>query len=261
MKKAFKLFLTFLLLCHFSIQAQEQDLVVENIISEATNNSQLERLAHELLDGIGPRLVGTPQMQQANDWAVAQYAKWGILARNEQWGEWKAWERGITHIDMLEPRLQTLDGMQLAWNPSTGPKGVTAEVVTIPTVKDSIAFQNWMKTIKGKFVMISMYQPTGRPDYNWEEFATEESFEKMKRERDTLVKEWRANLKKTGYGRRDFNQALEEAGAVGIISSYWSKAFGSNKIFSSRTKKIPTVDMELEDYTMLYRMVSMVISQ
>jgi len=47
---------------------------------------------------------------------------------------------------------------------------------------------------------------------------------------------------------------LEKSGAAGIISSYWSKAFGSNKIFSASTKKIPTIDLELEDYTMLYRL-------
>ncbi|MDB2426931.1 M20/M25/M40 family metallo-hydrolase [Flavobacteriaceae bacterium] len=48
---------------------------------------------------------------------------------------------------------------------------------------------------------------------------------------------------------------IEDAGAVGLISSYWSKAFGANKIFSARTEKIPNVDLNLEDYTMLYRMV------
>ena len=45
------------------------------------------------------------------------------------------------------------------------------------------------------------------------------------------------------------------AGAVGLISSYWSRAFGANKVFSARTDKIPNVDLNLEDYTMLYRMV------
>ena len=236
-------------------QAQETDTVIKNIIEEATNNSQLEPLAHELLDVIGPRLVGTPQMQQANDWAIAKYTKWGISARNEKWGEWKSWERGISHIDMLEPRVQTLDGMQLAWSPSTKSKGVTAGVVILPTVKDSAEFEKWLKTIKGKFVMTSIYQPTGRPDYNWKEFATEESFEKMKSERDAATKEWYDNMKRTGYSSREMDQALEEAGAAGIISSYWSKAFGSNKIFAASTKKIPTVDIELEDYTMLYRLV------
>ncbi len=255
MKKNLKYALaTFALLSIGITQAQNTNAVVESIVKEATENSQLERLAHEMLDVIGPRLVGTPQMKQANDWAVAQYGKWNISARNEKWGEWRAWERGITHMYMIYPRVQTLDGMQLAWNPSTGPEGVTAEVITLPTIKDSMEFNNWLTNVKGKFVMTSMYQTTGRPDYNWEEFATEESFANMKKERDSLSREWYDNLKRMGYSSRSINQALEEAGAAGIITSYWSKAFGSNKIFSARTEKIPTVDMELEDYTMLYRL-------
>ena len=32
--------------------------------------------------------------------------------------------------------------------------------------------------------MISMNQPTGRPDYNWEEFGTKESVQKMKDTRE-----------------------------------------------------------------------------
>jgi len=256
MEKVFKLFLVTLLLSSNIINAQEQNSIIENIIKEANENSQLERLAHELLDVIGPRLVGTPQMKQANDWAVAQYAKWGISAKNEAWGTWRGWERGVTHIDMVSPRVQTLDGMQLAWNPSTTDTGVTAEVIVSPEkIKDSLSFQKWLPNVKGKFVMINMKQPTGRPDYNWEEFATEESFTKMKEERDAQTKEWRANFRRSGYNGRTIIAALEEAGAAGIVSSRWSRAFGSNKIFSARTKTIPTIDIELEDYTMLYRLV------
>jgi carboxypeptidase Q len=254
MRKYISLFAIAVLLSGHLV-AQSTDPVIAGIIKEANENSQLERLAHEILDVIGPRLVGTPQMQQANDWAVAQYTQWGIDARNEKWGEWRGWERGITHIDMIHPRVQSLDGMQLAWNPGTSKKGVTAEVVVIPQVNDSLAFQNWLSTIKGKIVLISMKQPTGRPDYNWEEFATAESFEKMKAARKEQTEAWRENIKRTGYDRRSIITALEEAGAAGLISSYWSRGFGVNKIFSARTKKIPTVELELEDYTMLYRMV------
>ena len=145
--------------------------------------------------------------------------------------------------------------MQLAWSPSTKKKGVTAELEVMPMVSNKLEFDNWLKGVKGKFVMKDMKQPTGRPDYNWEEFATPESFEKMKEERDNQTQEWRSNLRKTGYGFRAIDQAIEDAGAVGIISSNWSRGFGVNKIFSARTKKIPTIDLELEDYTMLYRMV------
>lgn len=92
------------------VLAQAQDPVVENILKEGRNNSQLETLAHELLDRIGARLVGTPQMQQANDWAVSKYTDWGITARNEKWGDWKGWQRGISHIDMISPWVKSLEG-------------------------------------------------------------------------------------------------------------------------------------------------------
>ena len=235
--------------------AQDQN-IIDQIVQEANEHSQLEQLGQELMDGIGPRLVGTPQMKQAHDWAVNTYAKWGIPARNESYGTWRGWERGITHIDMLYPRIQSLKGTQLAWNPSTSKKGVTAEVVVLPIVKDSIAFANWLPAVKGKLVMVSKLEPTGRPDYNWEEFATEESFEKMKNERTAANKAWRENMRNTGYTSRTIHQALEKAGAAGIISSYWSKGFGVSKIFSARTKNIPTVDLELEDYSMVYRLAA-----
>jgi hypothetical protein len=237
--------------------AQTKDPVVENIIKEATQNSQLEPLAHELMDVIGPRLVGTPQMQQANDWAVAKYKGWGITARNEKWGEWRGWQRGVSHIDLVHPRVRTLEGMQLAWSPSTKGKGVTAETILLPeTVTDSLAFQRWLPNVKGKLVLISMPQPTGRPDYNWQEFATKESFDKMKAERTALSEAWRTKMTRMGYTARTLPVALEKAGAAGIVMSNWSAGFGVNKIFSAYTKKIPTVDLALEDYGMVYRLTA-----
>lgn len=253
MNKIFKI-TVILFLSAIALQAQKKDAIVESIIKEANENSQLKNLGHELMDVIGPRLVSTPQMKQANDWAVAKYKAWDISARNEKWGEWRGWERGITHIDMVYPRVQSLRGTQLAWNPSTSDQGVTAELITLPMVNNQEEFKKWLPNVKGKLVMISMNQPTGRPNYNWEEFATEESFEKMKKERDEQTKAWRKNLSNIGFSR-SLTTELEKAGAVGIAASRWSNGFGVNKIFSARTKKIPTVDLELEDYGMLYRMV------
>ena len=233
---------------------QSKDPVVESILREATQNSQLKKLAHELTDGIGPRLVGTPQMMQAHDWAVAKYKSWGITAKNEKWGEWRGWERGVSHIDMVYPRVKSLEGMQLAWSPSTGSKAVTAETIILGNVADSIAFQKWLPAVKGKFVMISMNQPTGRPDYNWQEFATKESFDKMKAERTAEATAWRNRIVNTGLSSKNLALALEKAGAAGILASNWSAGFGVNKIFSANTTKIPTIDLSLEDYGLLYRL-------
>lgn len=229
--------------------------IVEKIVQEETNNSQLQAMAHELLDKIGPRLVGTPQMQQANDWAVQKYTSWGIQARNEQWGEWKGWERGITHIDMLSPRVKSLEGTQLAWSPSTKGKAIKAEIIILPDVADSVAFASWLPSVKGKFVMISMNQPTGRPDDNWQQFATKESFDKLKKDRIAQTEAWRKRISKTGYSTRMLPIILEKAGAKGILTNNWSSGFGVDKIFSAYTSKIPTVDIALEDYGTLYRLV------
>jgi hypothetical protein len=76
-----------------------KDSVIERILREEKNNSQLQLLAHELFDSIGPRLVGTPQMDAARDWALAQYKTWGIGAEAQNWGVWRGWERlGARHL-------------------------------------------------------------------------------------------------------------------------------------------------------------------
>src|SRR5690606_30779814 len=136
-----------------------------------------------------------------------------------------------------------------------GGKTVTADVLILPDVADSVAFQKWLPSVQGKFVMISMNQPTGRPDYNWQEVATKESFDKMKKARDEQTDAWTNRLKKTGFTARTLPVALEKAGAAGVVMSYWSKGFGANKIFGAYTKSIPTVDISLEDYGLLYRLV------
>lgn len=255
MKKINAIFLLlFLFAANVTLAQPKTSDIVNAIVKEGTENSQLEQLGHELMDQIGPRLVGTPKMLQAHEWAVNKYKTWGIDATNQQWGVWRGWERGVTHIDMVSPWIKTLEGTQLAWSPSTKGKTVTGEVIIIADVADSMAFQKWLPNVKGKFVMISMNQPTGRPDYNWEEFGTKESFQKMKDARTKQTTEWRKRISKTGYNAKALALALENAGAIGIISNYWSNGFGVDKIFGANTKTIPTIDLALEDYGLLYRL-------
>ena len=238
-----------------SVSIAQDDQVIADIIKEANENSQLENLAHELMDVVGPRLVGTPQMKNANDWAVNKYAGWDISAENEQWGEWRGWERGITHVDMVSPRIVSLNAMQLAWSPNGPKKGIkNADVVGFPTFANKQAYTDWLGTIKGKVVMVSMPQPTGRPDYNWDKFGTEESIAKIKKDRNELSTAWNKNISVSGFNSRTIVAEIEKAGAAAIFSSRWSRGFGANKIFSAGTESIPNIDISLEDYAMLYRM-------
>ena len=76
----------------------------------------------------------------------------------------------------------------------------------------------------------------------------------MKAARTVQTDAWTNRIKKTGLTTRTLPTALEKAGAMGVVMSNWSKGFGVNKIFGASTKKIPTVDISLEDYGMLYRL-------
>lgn len=236
-------------------QAAPLEPIVADIIKEARENSQLKILAHELLDIVGPRLVGTPQMDHAHEWAINTFNSWGIPAANQQFGEWRGWERGISHIDLIHPRVKTLYGTQLAWSPTTGGKAIEGEVVVLPNVKDSTEFKTWLSNnVKGKYVMISMNQPSGRPDHNWKEYATPASFEKMQEDKRTAAREWNDRINRTGVSANSLPGVLEDAGAAGIVMCYWSQEFGSNKIFGARTIKVPTIDLSLEDYGVIFRL-------
>ncbi len=89
------------------------DPVIRAIWEEGVERSRVMELGRVMMDEIGPRLTGSPAMARANDWAVAKYQEWGIEARKEQYGTWRGWERGISHLDLVSPGC----GRWRAWRP------------------------------------------------------------------------------------------------------------------------------------------------
>lgn len=219
---------------------------------EAWNNSQLETLGMQLMDDIGPRLMGTPQMIHANEWVMNTYKSWGIESWTEQYGTWRGWERGSTHVRMTKPYNLDLFAMQLAWCPAT-PKPVQAEVVRIPIVNDSLEFVQWLKTIKGKIVMISNPEYSGRPDENWKSNALEEDYKAYQERKKAHNERWADNMKRIGISPRELIGVIENAGAAAIVSSTWAGGWGALRVMAGRTKKIPHVGLSVEHYNLLWR--------
>ena len=232
---------------------QNKQTIYNEIINEVENNNQLENLAFELLDEIGPRLVGSPEMQQAHNWVVNTYKKWNISAENVAYGEWKSWQRGTTQIEMTHPRIKSIDGMQLAWNANTK-KAIEAEVIAMPVFESKAEFETWTNSVKGKIVLISQYQKSGRPENQWKEHATEEDFTSFKKEKSDDLTAWNNSIKMTGKTTREIVEYLETKGAVGFVQSYYTGTMGSNRIFYSFAKNTPMVDVSLEDYGLLHRL-------
>jgi carboxypeptidase Q len=211
------------------------DPVIRQMWAEGMERSQTWTLMQVLTDSIGPRLTGSPGMKSANDWLVAMYGKWGVSARNEQYGTWRQWRRGTSHIDLMAPRVRALEGTMLAWSPGT-PRGqpVTAETILLADVPDSAAFQAWLPTVRGKFVLVSGALASCRPVDNLEEFATPATFERMRAQRTADAQAWSQRLQRSGRSATTLPAALEEAGALGVVTSQWSNGWGVNKIFQAR---------------------------
>ena len=246
-----------MILSHAPVVAQSfpiDDPVIKAIWQEGMVTSQAYDIAQVMLDSIGPRLSGSPGHKAANEWAVQKFTEWGIPARNEQYGTWLSWRRGISHVDLIQPWVRSLTGMMLAWSPGTNGK-VEGPVVALPEFDNKQAFDAWLPTVAGKFVLTSMYQPTCRPDASWEEYGTEESFQKMDAARDTARASWSASsraLRNALGGSVDL--ALEQAGALGLFSSSWAGGWGATRIFSTSTERIPVFSVACEDYGLLHRL-------
>lgn len=239
----------------WSQQFPTSDSVLRRMWADGmTDRSQVESLAQVLLDSIGPRLTGSPGHEAAIGWLLEQYAAWGIPARKEQYGTWMGWDRSFTHLDLVAPRKRTLEATILAW--SQGTKGpIEGEVVTPPEFSSEEDVARWLPAVKGKFVGLSLAEPTCRPDENWERLATPESVERMKAARQAAREAWESSVRVAG-GPRRLASAVEQAGALGVLTSTWSAGWGVTKIFSTWTDTIPTLDLSCEDYGLVFRLAS-----
>jgi hypothetical protein len=232
-----------------------EDPVLRRIWAAGVDSSRLERLAQVLLDSLGPRLTASPGMEAAQNWLVATYQAWGIAARTERYGTWRGWRRGRTHLDLVAPRVRSLEAMLLAWSPGT-PRGrpVRAPVIVLPDIRDSAAFVAWLPQARGKFVLISFPQPTCRPNESWEKWGVEAQVDSMKARRTRAQQAWQQRVQRTGYTGPALSRRLDAAGAAGVLSSNWSQGWGVNRIFGTQTERAPVVDVGCEDYGLLYRL-------
>jgi hypothetical protein len=230
---------------------RNDDPVIRQMWTLGMEQSQTEDLAQYLTDFIGPRLAGSPNLDAAADWALAKYEEWGVPARKEVYGTWEGWQSGITHVDLVAPRVQTLEAELLAWSPGTdGP--MEAEVVVLPEFSSEADAAQWLPSVQGKIVLVSAPEPTCRAPAEMEGNATPETVERLARERQDLRNTYDRRLSLSGG--RGAVQRFVDAGAVGIVQSSWSGGWGVNKVFRAPTRDVPSVDLSCEDYGMVFRM-------
>jgi hypothetical protein len=220
------------------------DPVILAMFDEGMRNSQAMALSQVLFDSIGPRLTNSDRYNAGQDWLLKTYASWGVPARKEAWGTWSSWRRGPTHLDLIAPRVRSLEAMMLAWSPGTNGRDVEADVVLLPKAGEDLA------SVRGKFVLVSPPNPSCRMPAQWVEYGQPGAAE-----RDSITRaEWTAEYNKrvaAAGGRYDWQKP---AGVAGVISTNWSHYPGIDKVFGSAKQQVPTIDVTCEDYNLLFRL-------
>ena len=229
------------------------DPVIHRMWEVGVENSQTHVLAQFLMDVIGPRTSGSPNLAAAQEWLLETYGSWGVPARKEQYGTWLGWRQGILHVDLIAPRVQSLEAKLLAYSPGTdGP--VEGEIVALPTaVPSDFDVSQWLPFVEGRWVLVSPPEPMCRPAEFLESLARPEtvaSLKALQEENRTRHQRW---VDEVGW---DFGHLLDEAGALGIIESRWFGGWGTFRIEESFLKNldIPYVALSCEDYGLVYRL-------
>src|SRR5260370_27941165 len=95
--------------------------IYQRIRDEGLSHSHVMDYASGLIDGIGPRLTGSPNLKRANEWTRDQFAAMGCSnAHLEDWGAFRmGWRQFNTWARMVSPDNAVFIAQALPWSPSS----------------------------------------------------------------------------------------------------------------------------------------------
>jgi len=125
---------------------------IEKIRDEGLQRSQVMDTAFWLTDRYGPRLSGSPEYEEAGDWAIERLRSWGVSnLRKERFRSGRGWSLVRFNASMVEPRVMPIIGLPKAGSaPTSGT--VMAEVVRVVISSDA-DLNRYKGTLRGKIVL------------------------------------------------------------------------------------------------------------
>jgi carboxypeptidase Q len=132
------------------------------ILSEIQEHSEVMQNLEYLSDNIGPRLTGSAQLKQANDWTRDMFQKYGLAnAHLEPWTISHGWTRGTARASIVSPAPHPLTIASAGWSPSA-PGAVRGPVVYFDAKKKE-DFEKFRGKLKGAIVIYQEPQSLSPP--------------------------------------------------------------------------------------------------
>src|SRR5205807_6944842 len=121
---------------------------------EGFRNSKVMELASGLMDSIGERLTGSPNMKRANEWTRDQLTAMGLSnAHLESWGPFgRGWANQYVNARMTSPDAVPLIVYAKAWTPGTN--GVVQAKCIRAIIAEKKDFDKYKGKLAGMIVIL-----------------------------------------------------------------------------------------------------------
>ena len=237
---------------------------ISRIRYEGFRNSKVMELASGLMDSIGERLTGSPNMKKANEWTRDQLTAMGLSnAHLESWGPFgRGWANQSISVRMTSPDIFPLIAYPQAWTPGTN--GVVQGKCIRVSIEDKKDFDKYKGKLAG---MILIFGPDAEVKP-----ITEAPFRRLSDEDLAKIGEYQVPSERPPFRFADFlkrqefikelNQFLAEEKVLAVIDHSRGTAGGGTVFVQSggsykpgESASIPKITVAAEHWARIARLL------
>ena len=237
---------------------------ISRIRYEGFHNSQVMTFASGLMDSIGERLTGSPNMKRANEWTRDTLTQIGLSnAHLEPWGPFgRGWANTYINVRMTTPDIVPLIAYAKAWTPGTN------GVVTGKCIRANIEKKEDFDKYRGKLAgMIVIFGPDAEV-----KTITEAPFKRLTDDDLAKIGEYEipgerppfriSEMLRRRQFMKDLNQFLADEKALAVIDHSRGTAGGGTVFVQSggsyrpgETTTVPQLTMASEHWSRIARLL------
>jgi carboxypeptidase Q len=237
---------------------------ISRIRYEGFRNSKVMDFATGLMDSIGERLTGSPNMKRANEWTRDQLTAMGLSnAHLESWGPFgRGWANQYVNARMTSPDVVPLLVYAKAWTPGTN--GVIQGKCLRVNIEDKKDFEKYKGKLAG---MILIFGPEAEVKP-----ITEAPFKRLSDDEVSKIAEYQIPSEHAPFRVADFlkrqqfvkelNQFFADEKVLAVIDHSRGTAGGGTVFVQSggsykvgETTTIPQLTMASEHWTRIARLL------
>ena len=231
--------------------------VISRIRYEGFRNSKVMELASGLMDGIGARLTGSPNMRRANEWTRDQLVSFGLSnAHLESWGPFgRGWSNEYVNVRMTSPDVATLIAYAKAWTPGTN--GLLKGKCVRVKIEDKQDFDKYRGKLAGMMVLFGPdpeVKTVAQPMFarlTDKELSDIGQYQIPSEKPELRFRQYRKRLALS----KDINKFLAEEKVLALVD-HGSGSFGGGTVFvqsggswkTGETATVPEVTIALEQW-------------